>query len=141
MIDDVSLMDVAARGSTNLVLDFLHYCHTLVSEFVSNQLKLLFVFSVCNTFTQFSYIYHYPHFVVIGMFLSHAQSRGYLFRHGEAYIDFTDGVSSRHSDKGRTFRHWFGLRCAWTGTSRTYFCLSLFSSLCSLEIRNVAFLI
>ncbi|KAK9913336.1 hypothetical protein M0R45_037154 [Rubus argutus] len=33
MIDDVSLMEVAARGSTNLVLDFLHYCHTLVSEF------------------------------------------------------------------------------------------------------------
>ncbi|PON75380.1 Elongation complex protein [Parasponia andersonii] len=32
MIDDVSLMEVAARGSTNLVLDFLHYCHTLTSE-------------------------------------------------------------------------------------------------------------
>lgn len=33
MIDDISLMEVAAKGSTNLVLDFLHYCHTLVSEF------------------------------------------------------------------------------------------------------------
>ncbi|EXB88493.1 hypothetical protein L484_017245 [Morus notabilis] len=32
MIDDVSLMEVAAKGSTNLVLDFLHYCHTLTSE-------------------------------------------------------------------------------------------------------------
>ena len=74
MIDDVSLMEVAARGSTNLVLDFLHYCHTLVSEFVSNQLKMLFVFSVCNTFTQFSCIYHHAHFVATGMFLSHAHS-------------------------------------------------------------------
>ncbi|XP_050386491.1 elongator complex protein 6 [Argentina anserina] len=33
MIDDVSLMEVTASGRTNLVLDFLHYCHTLVSEF------------------------------------------------------------------------------------------------------------
>ncbi|KAM1406474.1 hypothetical protein ACFXTH_001139 [Malus domestica] len=32
MIDDISLMEVAAKGSTNLVLDFLHYCHTLISE-------------------------------------------------------------------------------------------------------------
>lgn len=34
IIDDVSLMEVAAKGSTNLVLDFLHYCHTLTSELV-----------------------------------------------------------------------------------------------------------
>ncbi|KAL5569197.1 hypothetical protein UlMin_025772 [Ulmus minor] len=32
MIDDVSLMEVAAKGSTNLVIDFLHYCDTLTSE-------------------------------------------------------------------------------------------------------------
>ncbi|KAF4393836.1 hypothetical protein F8388_018327 [Cannabis sativa] len=32
MIDDISLMEVAARGSMNLVIDFLHYCHTLTSE-------------------------------------------------------------------------------------------------------------
>ena len=34
MIDDISLMEVAANGSTNHVLDFLHYCHTLTLEFV-----------------------------------------------------------------------------------------------------------
>lgn len=33
MIDDISLMEVAANGSTNHVLDFLHYCHTLTLEF------------------------------------------------------------------------------------------------------------
>ncbi|KAK9282613.1 hypothetical protein L1049_010831 [Liquidambar formosana] len=33
MTDDVSLMEVAANGSSNHVLDFLHYCHTLTSEF------------------------------------------------------------------------------------------------------------
>ncbi|XP_021901510.1 elongator complex protein 6 [Carica papaya] len=33
MIDDVSLMEVAANGCSNHVLDFLHYCHTLTSEF------------------------------------------------------------------------------------------------------------
>ncbi|KAI9127131.1 hypothetical protein K1719_001690 [Acacia pycnantha] len=33
-IDDVSLFEVAANGSSNDVLDFLHYCLTLTSEFV-----------------------------------------------------------------------------------------------------------
>ncbi|XP_015578367.1 elongator complex protein 6 isoform X1 [Ricinus communis] len=33
MIDDVSLMEVAAYGSSDRVLDFLHYCHTLTSDF------------------------------------------------------------------------------------------------------------
>ncbi|PIA38757.1 hypothetical protein AQUCO_02700160v1 [Aquilegia coerulea] len=32
MIDDISLMEVATHGSSNYVLDFLHYCHTLTSE-------------------------------------------------------------------------------------------------------------
>lgn len=35
MIDDMSLMEVAANGCSDHVLDFLHYCHTLTSEFVS----------------------------------------------------------------------------------------------------------
>lgn len=34
VIDDISLLEVAANGSSNLVLDFLHYCHTLLSEVV-----------------------------------------------------------------------------------------------------------
>ncbi|XP_031250120.1 elongator complex protein 6-like [Pistacia vera] len=33
MIDDMSLMEVAANGASDYVLDFLHYCHTLTSEF------------------------------------------------------------------------------------------------------------
>ncbi|KAE8724334.1 Elongator complex protein 6 [Hibiscus syriacus] len=33
IIDDLSLMEVAANGSSNYVLDFLHYCRTLTSEF------------------------------------------------------------------------------------------------------------
>ncbi|KQK22215.1 elongator complex protein 6 [Brachypodium distachyon] len=32
MIDDISLLEVAACGSANDVLDFLHYCVTLTSE-------------------------------------------------------------------------------------------------------------
>ncbi|XP_058204650.1 elongator complex protein 6 isoform X1 [Rhododendron vialii] len=32
MIDDISLLEVAAKGSSNHVLDFLHYCHTLTTE-------------------------------------------------------------------------------------------------------------
>ncbi|XP_043712300.1 elongator complex protein 6-like [Telopea speciosissima] len=32
MIDDISLMEVAANGTSNNVVDFLHYCHTLTSE-------------------------------------------------------------------------------------------------------------
>lgn len=33
MIDDLSLMEVAANGFSNHVLDFLRYCHTLSTEF------------------------------------------------------------------------------------------------------------
>ncbi|XVE99408.1 hypothetical protein REPUB_Repub03eG0195700 [Reevesia pubescens] len=33
IIDDLSLMEVAANGSSDYVLDFLHYCCTLTSEF------------------------------------------------------------------------------------------------------------
>ncbi|KAG8390654.1 hypothetical protein BUALT_Bualt01G0106100 [Buddleja alternifolia] len=33
IIDDVSLMEVDANGSTNLVLDFLHYCCSLTAQF------------------------------------------------------------------------------------------------------------
>lgn len=33
MIDDISLLEVAAKGSSNHVLDFLHYCHTLKTDF------------------------------------------------------------------------------------------------------------
>uniref|UniRef100_A0A5B7BFV1 Putative elongator complex protein 6 n=1 Tax=Davidia involucrata TaxID=16924 RepID=A0A5B7BFV1_DAVIN len=33
MIDDISLMEVAANGSSNHVLDFLHYCYTLTAQF------------------------------------------------------------------------------------------------------------
>ncbi|XP_050215614.1 elongator complex protein 6 [Mercurialis annua] len=33
MIDDVSLMEVAAYGSSDHAIDFLHYCHTLTSDF------------------------------------------------------------------------------------------------------------
>ena len=34
MIDDISLLEIAARGSEDDVLDFLHYCVTLTSELV-----------------------------------------------------------------------------------------------------------
>ncbi|KAF5453483.1 hypothetical protein F2P56_028381 [Juglans regia] len=33
IIDDLSLLEVAANGASNHVLDFLHYCHTLTSVF------------------------------------------------------------------------------------------------------------
>lgn len=37
VIDDISLLEVAAHGSVNDVLDFLHYCATLTSEMVNDQ--------------------------------------------------------------------------------------------------------
>ncbi|RDY05912.1 Elongator complex protein 6, partial [Mucuna pruriens] len=33
MIDDISFLEVAANGSSNDVLNLLHYCHTLTSEY------------------------------------------------------------------------------------------------------------
>lgn len=45
MIDDISLMEVVASGSSNHVLDFLHYCHTLTSEFVRS---ILDSFLLCS---------------------------------------------------------------------------------------------
>lgn len=39
MVDDMSLLEIAATGSnSDYVLDFLHYCHTLTSESVSQRL-------------------------------------------------------------------------------------------------------
>lgn len=35
MIDDLSLLEIATHGSTNDVLDFLHYCTTINSNVVS----------------------------------------------------------------------------------------------------------
>ncbi|KAI3901691.1 hypothetical protein MKW98_021855 [Papaver atlanticum] len=32
MMDDSSLLEVAVKGSSTYVLDFLHYCHTLTSN-------------------------------------------------------------------------------------------------------------
>ena len=40
MIDDVSLLEVAASGSADDVLDFLHYCVTLTSEMVKLNLPI-----------------------------------------------------------------------------------------------------
>jgi hypothetical protein len=37
VIDDVSLLEVAAHGSVNDVFDFLHCCVTLTSEMVNDQ--------------------------------------------------------------------------------------------------------
>ncbi|KAL8218230.1 hypothetical protein R6Q57_021603 [Mikania cordata] len=33
MIDDISLLEVATKGSTKDVLNFMHYCHTLTTQF------------------------------------------------------------------------------------------------------------
>ncbi|XP_057422522.1 elongator complex protein 6-like [Lotus japonicus] len=33
MIDDICFLEFAANGSSNDVLDFLHYCQTLTSEY------------------------------------------------------------------------------------------------------------
>lgn len=35
MIDDVSLMEIDADGSSNLILNFVHYCYGLTTQFVS----------------------------------------------------------------------------------------------------------
>lgn len=40
VIDDVSLMEVDANGSSDLVLDFLRYCCSLTAQFVSLHLQL-----------------------------------------------------------------------------------------------------
>ncbi|KAL8551477.1 hypothetical protein ACS0TY_000540 [Phlomoides rotata] len=40
VVDDVSLMEVDAKGSSNLVLDFLHYCYSLTSQYGSSLITL-----------------------------------------------------------------------------------------------------
>lgn len=47
LIDDVSLMEVATKGSKELVLDFLHYCHVLTSEIV-RFVNFCFRLSACH---------------------------------------------------------------------------------------------
>jgi len=34
IIDDISFLEVAANGSSDDVLNLMHYCHTLTSEYV-----------------------------------------------------------------------------------------------------------
>jgi hypothetical protein len=52
VVDDLSLMEAAANGSSNYVLDFLHYCHTLTSAFV--RLRQLFnSFFFCSSSSSF----------------------------------------------------------------------------------------
>lgn len=41
MIDDISLLEVAANGSTKDVLNFMHYCHTLTNQFDCTIITLL----------------------------------------------------------------------------------------------------
>lgn len=45
MIDDISLLEVATNGSTKDVLNFMHYSHTLTTQFVRHYM-ILFFFSI-----------------------------------------------------------------------------------------------
>ena len=57
MIDDVSLLEVAAHGSVDNVLDFLYYCVTLTSEMVKDPLmKLSALLLTVTLFSSFSLI-------------------------------------------------------------------------------------
>lgn len=47
VIDDVSLMEVVASGSSDLVLDFLHYCYSLTAQFVSTQVVHFLILYFC----------------------------------------------------------------------------------------------
>lgn len=40
IIDDISLLEVAANGSTKDVLNFMHYCNTLTTQFVRHYLNI-----------------------------------------------------------------------------------------------------
>lgn len=59
VIDDIPLLEVAANGSSNHVLDFLQYCHTLTSEIV--RLFTLTSSSVLHISLSFSY----PRFMLL----------------------------------------------------------------------------
>lgn len=52
MIDDISLIEVAANGLSNHVLDFLHYCYTLKAKYVSN---FIHYYSASNSNNSLSY--------------------------------------------------------------------------------------
>lgn len=125
MIDDVSLMEVAAKCSTDHVLDFVHYCRALTSEIVRyfnfcfrfsafHGLNLLLRSLRCVVVVIFIY-YFFKCILVVGLFIGCTWSWGYLFGHGEANIYFTVGVSSYRSHKGWTIGYWLSNRCAWAG--------------------------
>ncbi|KAI3459014.1 hypothetical protein Pfo_015677 [Paulownia fortunei] len=55
IIDDVSLMEVDANGSSNLALDFLHYCYSLTAQFVSyRNMPCISLFYAANVVKMFS---------------------------------------------------------------------------------------
>lgn len=54
VIDDIALMEVVANGSSDSVLNFLHYCRTLTSEFVRHWAAIMMHFLLAqNTFTPY----------------------------------------------------------------------------------------
>lgn len=63
MMDDISLVEVAANGGSDYVLDFLHYCHALTSEFVRHS---------CSFFCFFTYSHAYSHFVKCCYFFAYS---------------------------------------------------------------------
>ncbi|XP_073298361.1 elongator complex protein 6 isoform X2 [Primulina huaijiensis] len=66
MIDDVSLMEIDADGSSNLVLNFLHYCYSLTTQFSCSLVTLNHedVYSTANRPTLLSQLEHLADVVI-----------------------------------------------------------------------------
>ena len=94
MIDDVSLMEVAANGRTSLVLDFLHYCRALTSELVRHTDSVSthhrFPFFFFHFFRGFSFIVFLIFFT--GLLSGHSSSRRRISELGEAGASSANGV-------------------------------------------------
>lgn len=71
MIDDISLLEIAARGSADDVLDFMHYCVALTSELVRD-LSFEFDWHSDNMF--FLIIMVFIEFCMLGMLSCNSES-------------------------------------------------------------------
>jgi len=76
MLDDVSLLEVAAHGSVDNVLDFLYYCVTLTSEMVKDPLMKKIVSTVASCYPIFKSFHLF--YVLAELLPGDPHPRGYI---------------------------------------------------------------
>lgn len=75
MIDDISMLEIAAHGCLDQILDFLHYCITLTSEYVRKDFMLFFT----NSYRSFV-LHFFVCVILLGLCSGDSKPWRYIFQ-------------------------------------------------------------